>query len=86
MPEGLGAQWDLKNVGEEQTRLKLALLSRAQSLLRNNGFPSPLLQRSRFLLAWLAYRTNLRDYSYVLETALLYNRYWEICEGRFAVD
>jgi asparagine synthase (glutamine-hydrolysing) len=85
MRQGLGDQWDLKNVGDEQARRKRALLHRAQSLVQDKGFPSPLLQRSRLLLAWLAYRTNLRDYGYVLETALLYKRYWEICDGRFAI-
>jgi hypothetical protein len=55
-------------------------------MLKEGKFPVYLLDKSYLRLAHLAYRYNLRDYGYVLEAAVIYNRYWGTCGGKFVLS
>ena len=48
-------------------------------------FPKGLLDRNRFRIAMLLYRTDIRDYKYLLNAALAYHRYWRNSSGRWGV-
>jgi len=84
-PSGLVSQWS-KQFQVLHAHLRQEVLQKSHALLHSSNFPHPLLDKNYLRLTHLAYRWRLRDYSYVLEAAAVYNRYWEKCEGKFAIS
>jgi hypothetical protein len=85
-PPGLVSQWNNSKLEVLQDSFKGQLLSESKTLLKEANFPAHLLDRHYLRLAHLAYRFNLRDYGYVLEAAVVYNRYWGTCGGKFVLS
>jgi asparagine synthase (glutamine-hydrolysing) len=86
LPNGLASQWDRDQKPFLEDKLRRELLKDSMLLLQRNDFPDPLLNKVYLRLAYSVYRWNLRDYSYVLETALVYGRYWRVCEAKFVLS
>jgi asparagine synthase (glutamine-hydrolysing) len=75
-------QWDeTYRYNVERTR-KRDRLRRTTQLLSAQDFPAALLRKPFLRLATWVYRTGLRDYGYVLDTAGSYHRYWHESGGR----
>lgn len=53
----------------------------AISLLRSEGFPHHIIRRVWLGLATFLTLLGIRDYGYILKTALHYSNYWKRCEG-----
>lgn len=85
-PPGLVSQWNNSKLEVLQDSFKGQLLSESKTLLKEANFPARLLDKHYLRLAHLAYRFNLRDYGYVLEAAVVYNRYWRTCGGNFVLS
>jgi asparagine synthase (glutamine-hydrolysing) len=85
-PPGLVSQWNNSKLEVLQDRFKDHLLLDSRTVLKEVNFPTQLLDRRYLRLAHLAYRFNLRDYGYVLEAAVVYNRYWGACGGKFVLS
>jgi hypothetical protein len=86
LPPGLVSQWDSSNHEALHDSFKDHLLLESKTMLKEGKFPVYLLDKSYLRLAHLAYRYNLRDYGYVLEAAVIYNRYWGTCGGKFVLS
>ena len=85
-PPGLVSQWNNSKLEVLQDSFKRHLLQESRTVLKEGNFPTLLLDKSYLRLAHLAYRYNLRDYGYVLEAAVVYNRYWGTCGGKFVLS
>ena len=81
VPPDLGTQWQR---GEWSAERKRELLGQAAEMLKASDFPDELLKRRYLSLATLAYRAGLRDYSYLIQAARTYHKYWSRCGGRLA--
>jgi len=84
-PAGLISQWSGKQRLFLEQRLRRELLQKSGVLLADHNFPEPLLRKNYLRFARLAYGWKLQDYAYVLEAAAVYNRYWELSGGKFAL-
>lgn len=84
IPQGLAYQWDGEYQVSQYTSVKPNLLRQAREMVRARDFPSAILKRSYLSLTCLIYQLGLRDYSYVIEVARKYHKYWKVCEGRYA--
>jgi hypothetical protein len=58
-------------------------VQQVNELLKAEDFPHPIMNRWYLRLAAWIYRTGLRDYSYVIKNAGVYNRYWVKSGGRY---
>ncbi len=83
IPEGLAYQWDKQYQVNEQKSLKRNLIERGKNLLSAEDFPKDILSKKNIRLAVLAHWTGWRDYSYLIEGASLYHKYWRICQGKY---
>jgi asparagine synthase (glutamine-hydrolysing) len=84
--DGLVSQFDRAEVGMLHAHKRKQLLDGTHALLSSNEFPEPLLNRRYLKLAYLAYKWRLRDYSYVLDSALVYARHWKISQGKYSLS
>jgi len=84
--DGLVSQFDRAEVGKLHAHKRKQLLEGTSALLSSDEFPEPLLNRRYLRFAYLAYKWGLRDYSYVLDSALVYARHWKIAHGRFSLS
>ena len=85
IPEGLAYQWNPKHFAPRYAAERKSLLRRSTELIHPQRFPRRIVSGTHFGLAWLACRLGLADYSYVLEAALTYHRYWTRAGGKFAL-
>lgn len=85
-PPGLVSQWNNTTLKALHDRFKWDLLGQSRLVLDDENFPARLLSKAYLRLAHLAYRYNLRDLAYVLEAAVVYNRYWRTCRGKFSLS
>jgi asparagine synthetase B (glutamine-hydrolysing) len=76
-------QWDAGYQKEQQAVLRRELLKQARQILRSPYFPDWLLKKSFLRLATLIYRTGLRDYSYVIQTASKFHWYARLCKDEY---
>ncbi len=83
IPDGLSYQWDDKYQINEQKSLNRKLINQAKELLNAPDFPSDILSRNNIRLAVFLHRTGWRDYSYIIENAKTYYKYWKICQGNY---
>lgn len=83
IPDGLSYQWDNQYQTNEQKSLKRQLTKQAKELLRAADFPSDILSRNNIRLAVFIHQTGWRDYSYIIENAKTYYKYWKICKGKY---
>jgi len=80
---GLVSQFDRNQYDYLHAHRKLQLIRDTRELLRSDAFPEPILSRRYLRLAYLACRWGLRDYFYVLDSALVYARYWRLSQGKY---
>lgn len=83
--KGLVSQFDRTEDNFLHAHRRQQLIAGTRALLAARDFPDPLLNRGYLRLAYLAYKWGLRDYSYVLESALIYARYWELSQGKYSL-
>lgn len=84
MPEGLGYQWEGGYFAHEMVvQQNQRRIERARKVLADQPFPRHLISRSVLHAATWITRMGWRDYSYMLETADTFHKYWSIC-GRTA--
>jgi hypothetical protein len=81
---GLVSQFDRSEHDYLHSQQKLQLLRDTDALLKSDAFPDSILNHRYLRFAYFAYRWGLRDYSYVLDAALLYARYWNLSQGKSA--
>ncbi len=84
IPQGLAYQWDGAHQVSQFVAIKPNLLRQAREMIRARDFPSAILNRSYLRLTSLIYQLGLRDYSYVIDVARKYHKYWRVCGGRYA--
>lgn len=84
-PEGTAYQWDAGYQKTQLAVLKRKLSEQASIMLGASDFPKEILQKSYLRLASLIYRSGLRDYSYVIESAWKYYTYWKKCGGQYVL-
>jgi hypothetical protein len=80
---GLVSQFDRSQNRYLHSHKRLQLIRNTSELLRSDAFPEPLLSRRYLRFAYSACRWGLRDYFYVLDSALVYARYWRISQGKY---
>lgn len=85
VPEGLSYQWDKAYQTGEQKSLNKKLTAQAKELLKSEDFPAPILDKTNIRLAFWLHRTGWRDYSYIIENAGVYHKYWRICKGEYSL-
>lgn len=84
MPAGLGYQWEGGYFAHEMVMQQIQRrIERSRSLLADRPFPRHLISRTMLHAATWVTRMGWRDYSYMLETASTFHKYWSIC-GRTA--
>jgi len=54
-------------------------------MIRDNNFPSKVIEKRQLLIAFLLTQLNLRSYDYVLDIALTFYRYLKTCKGKYAI-
>lgn len=84
IPDNLAYQWQTDYLTAEKRSVKSALIKQAAELLGAKDFPAAILSRKNIHLAALIHRTGWRDYSYIIETAGIFHRYWRKCNGEFS--
>jgi asparagine synthase (glutamine-hydrolysing) len=83
--KGLGYQWDGTFDRDRERLRKLTLLQEAREMLSADKFPHPIINRMYLRLATWIYRMGLRDYSYVIQAANPYYRYWVSSGGDYVL-
>lgn len=83
IPEGLSYQWDDKYQINEQKSLKRKLINQGKEILNAKDFPADILSKNNIRLAVWLHQTGWRDYSYIIENAGVYYKYWRICKGEY---
>lgn len=81
IPDNLAYQWQTDYLTAEKRSVKSALIKQAAEMLGAKDFPAAILSRKNIHLAALIHRTGWRDYSYIIETAGIFHRYWRKCNG-----
>lgn len=84
IPEGLSYQWDNKYQVNEQKSLRRKLVNQGKALLNAEDFPAEILSKNNIRLALWLHQTGWRDYSYIIENAETYYKYWRICHGEYS--
>lgn len=80
MPDGLGYQWDRYYDRATRRRMRLQLADQVDRMFVNNGFPDRIINRLHLRMATLLTRFGIRDYSYLIQNATVYGRYWGVCD------
>jgi len=85
LPPGLATPWNGQGRLPQaiQRERKRRLLADAYEMLHDTEFAANFARRPYLLIVTEVYRTGLRDYSYVIETAKVYYRYWIRSAGRY---
>lgn len=83
IPAGLSYQWDDKYQGNEQKSLRQKLIKQGKDILKAKDFPVDILSKTNLRLALWVHQTGWRDYSYIIENAGVYYKYWRICGGNY---
>lgn len=83
IPEGLSYQWDNNYQQNEQKSLKQKLIRQGKEILGAEDFPAEILSKNNIRLAVWIHQTGWRDYSYIIEGAGIYYKYWKICRGNY---
>ena len=78
IPQNLTYQWGDYYGKSTEKQLKNILLDRANDLLSSPLFPNHILNRSRLRIATMLTKFGIRDYSYLIRTASVYCRYWNL--------
>jgi asparagine synthase (glutamine-hydrolysing) len=88
IPPGLTYQWDNRSShsGKNADARKRELLRQARGILKSGSFPCPIMNWLYFRFATWAYRAGLRDYGYVIDRASIYDKYWQISNGRYELS
>lgn len=81
---GLVSQFDRSEHDYLHSQKRLQLLRDTAALLKSDAFPDSILSHRNLRFAHMAYRWGIRDYSYVLDAALVYSRYWKLSQGKSA--
>jgi asparagine synthase (glutamine-hydrolysing) len=82
---GLGYQFGGAFSREWTEIQKQGRLRHAREMLGARGFPDPILNRMVLQLSTWAYARGFRDYSYVIDTAYCFYRYWRRCGGKYVL-
>ncbi|HRH45925.1 MAG TPA: hypothetical protein PKY82_30055, partial [Pyrinomonadaceae bacterium] len=61
------------------------LVRQGKEMLNSKDFPSNILSRKNIRLAVWVHQTGWRDYSYIIENANTFYRYWKICKGNYSL-
>lgn len=85
IPEGLSYQWDDKYQNNEQKTKNRHLVKQGKEMLKSQDFPTDILSRKNIRLAVWIHQTGWRDYSYIIENANTFYRYWKICKGNYSL-
>ncbi len=80
---GLSYQWDGNYQAGEQNALKKSLIGKGKEMLRAKDFPAEILNKNNLRIALLIYQTGWRDYSYIFETAEIYQKFWRKSQGSY---
>lgn len=76
IPDALQNQWKPRTTDARSVARKTELLTEASDMLSAAHFPDDLLRKGVVrLVSWL-YRTEIRNYSYLLRYAAVYFKYW----------
>lgn len=85
IPDGLSYQWDDKYQNNEQKSKNRYLVRQGKEMLSSKDFPTDILSRKNIRLAVWVHQTGWRDYSYIIENANTFYRYWKICKGNYSL-
>lgn len=83
-PPGLKYQWEVYYDKQMYAEMRRTQANNGQRMLSSQRFPDHLISRHTLRLAALLTKTGLRDYSYLIKTAGIYQRYWEATEDQRA--
>lgn len=84
-PPGLKYQWDVYYDKKMYAEMRRARAREGRAMLADARFPDHLISRGTLRLASILTGTGLRDWSYLIKTASIYQRYWSVAEdGRAA--
>lgn len=85
LPSGLRYQWAEAQLRDLRETRRQELLRATSTILGAPDFPAPLLKRWFLRVAAWTYRLRLRDLAYLMQSALLYHRYWSQCDGKYVL-
>jgi asparagine synthase (glutamine-hydrolysing) len=85
IPKGLGYQWQQDDFPAWRAAFKDELLRKSSEILGAKRFPGSILNKQYLRLVRRIYQWGIRDYSYVLQAALHYHRYWKVAGGKFVL-
>jgi len=83
-PPGLKYQWDVYYDKKMYAQMRRAHAAAGHRMLAAPRFPDHLISRPVLRLASVLTATGLRDYSYLIKTAGIYQRYWAATEDQRA--
>ena len=81
-PPGLKYQWGQYYDKSMYAEMRSAAAAKGRKMLAAQRFPDHLISRNTLRIANLLTSTGLRDYSYLIRTAGIYQRYWQAAEDR----
>lgn len=81
VPDGLGYQWERYYDRATRRRMRLKLADQVDRVFARSGFPDRIINKLHLRMATLLTRFGIRDYSYLIQNATVYGRYWRICEA-----
>lgn len=84
VPQEFRSQWDPPSSAAGRL-MRQQLLRETALMLADNDFPAALLNRWYIRLARWAVRWGIGHHDHALQTPLVYNRYWKISSGKWAV-
>jgi len=77
-PPGLKYQWDEYYDKKMYKQMRLASAANGMRMLGDGHFPSHLISKPALAVAVLLTRTGVRDYSYLIQIASVFHRYWKV--------
>jgi asparagine synthase (glutamine-hydrolysing) len=84
IPENLKDQWSRENAATSPYKVeKEKILRKARAFKEAKPFPRQILNGPYLRLAAFLHRFDVGDYSYAINTADRYLKYWKLAEGRF---
>lgn len=81
-PPGLKYQWDVYYDKKMYAQMRRNLAAAGHRMLAAPRFPDHLISRPVLRVASMLTGTGLRDYSYLIKTAGIYQRYWAVTEDQ----
>ncbi|MCK4783654.1 MAG: hypothetical protein KAV87_07890 [Desulfobacteraceae bacterium] len=81
--DNLAHQWDEETLHTFQRDRNRILVNQTVSLLKADDFPYKTIRKVPLGLATFLTAMGLRDYGYVMKTALALHKYWKRCNGRY---